>query len=43
MSDTLIDDIVQMLESLIIWEIDGKLIVFTSIEELEKHLGDIEI
>ena len=43
MRDELIEDIVRMLESLIIWELDGTVIVFTSEEELEKYLGDIEI
>jgi len=39
----IIDDIARMLESLIVWEINGKVIVFTSIEELEKYAGEIEI
>ncbi len=39
----IIDDVARMLESLVVWEINGKVIVFTSTEELEKYAEEIEI
>ena len=43
MDDSVIDEISMVMEEMIVWEVNGHYIIFTSREKLEKYSGDIEI
>ena len=43
MDDTTLEELARMMETIIVWEMEDRYIVFTSREKLEEFSGEIEI